>query len=213
MIKLSKVKPEPIFSLPQVPPSDIWDKELTFEKGESYLVTAPSGKGKSTLVHAIIGYRKDYEGEVFCYGENVKSLSPEKLTDIRRNKVSVVFQDLKLIPGMTGLENIEMSLELSGTKNSDEAKSLIQQLGLEGEIEKPVEKLSYGQRQRVAIISALLHPFDFLILDEPFSHLDEENIITAKELIEGKVKEKGAGLLLVSHERDYGFSFDKKFTL
>ena len=103
MFELDNVKPAPI------PPnlmasSNIWATNLKLEKGRRYLVTAPSGKGKSTFLHALYGLRRDYEGFVSFENQNVNDFSLNDWSDIRQEKVSIVFQDLRLFLNLSGWE-------------------------------------------------------------------------------------------------------------
>ncbi len=214
MIQLKHIRPRPIFSKPQAPTSSmIWNQELSWQKGVRYWVKAPSGGGKSTLVHIIMGLRKDYEGSVMIDDMLLSSSDANQLGQLRRKKLSAIFQDLKLIPDWTGMENIEATRGLEQEVDASEIQRMIHALGAESFVEQTVQTLSYGQRQRIAIIRALSKPFDFLLMDEPFSHLDEENIKAACSLIQEEVHKRGAGMLLVSHESPYHFEFDTSYTL
>jgi ABC-type lipoprotein export system ATPase subunit len=210
MIHLQHIRPEPIFSKPVLPEdSMIWNKDLHFEKGKKYLIQAPSGGGKSTLVHIIFGLRKDYEGEVSINDAAIHDASPVMLSEIRKSQLSVVFQNLQLISELTALENIEVARQLSDYKSKKDILEMAAKLGATEFLHQTTATLSYGQRQRVAIIRALSKPFSFLLLDEPFSHLDDANIKIACQLIQEELVERAAGLLLVSHESPYLFEIDK----
>ncbi|MGK0388638.1 MAG: ABC-type lipoprotein export system ATPase subunit [Maribacter sp.] len=210
MIHLQYIRPEPIFSKPVLPEnSTIWNKEIHFKKGKKYLIRAPSGGGKSTLVHIIFGLRRDYEGEVSINDAAIHHASPSILSEIRKSQLSVVFQNLQLIPELTALENIEAARQLSDYKSKEDILQMAAVLGATDFLHQTTATLSYGQRQRIAIIRALSKPFSFLLLDEPFSHLDTANIKIACQLIQQELVERGAGLLLVSHESPYLFEIDE----
>jgi len=179
------------------PKSDIWDKEIIFRNDCSYLIHASSGSGKSTFTNILYGIRKDYTGDVLFDGESIKNSVNNDLSHIRNHKISVVFQDLRLFTELTAEENILINSTDKSALNPQQ-KEWSKQLGIEVLLHKKTELLSYGERQRVAILRALSQPFEFLILDEPFSHLDKENAQKAYAIIETERKKNEAGLIITS---------------
>jgi ABC-type lipoprotein export system ATPase subunit len=212
---IKNIRPLPLMERGASLGSDIYfnPEELSFEKGMRYFVTAPSGKGKSTFMHILYGIRKDYEGEVVSDGRPIRSFKPDDWSEMRQHKVSMVFQDLRLFPQLTAWENIVLKNNLSNTFSEIEIRLMATKLGIDGFLEQKAETLSYGQRQRVAILRALCQAFDFLFLDEPFSHLDETNIAAASELITEVCTKQNAGLILVSLGDKYHFKYDKELIL
>lgn len=213
MIELQNIKPIPLLPNGIMPNSQTWGVPCTFKKGKKYLVSAPSGKGKSTFIHIIYGLRSDYEGQLLLEGKNIKTLDNEAWSEIRQNKLSVVFQNLRLFLNLSALENIQIKNDLHQHKSLEEIKDMAALLGVEDLLEQKCATLSYGQRQRIAIIRSLCQPFDFLLLDEPFSHLDEDNITKASSLIEKECKAQKAGLILVSLGEPYSFKYDGELIL
>ena len=213
MIQLNNILPQPLKEQGIPESSQIWNKEWTFEKGKNYLVIAPSGKGKSTLLHCIYGLRKDFDGSVFINEKNTKELLSDEWAELRQNNCSMVFQDLKLFQQLTAKENILLKSNLKQYKSETEIVEMAEQLGIAELLNKPCHMLSFGQRQRVAIIRALCQPFDFLLLDEPFSHLDEANIKAATKLINQECEAQGSGLILVSLGESYYFKYDSNVIL
>jgi ABC-type lipoprotein export system ATPase subunit len=211
MITLKQVKPLPLIENGLNPNSQVYNTEGVFQKGKKYLVTAASGKGKSTFLHLIYGLRQDYEGDIFFKEKNIKHQKPDAWADMRQKQIAIVFQDLRLFLNMTGLENIKIKHDLTNTPSVSEIDRWVEQLGLAKVIHQKCETMSYGQRQRVAIIRALCQPFDFLFLDEPFSHLDTENIKIASDLIEERCKQNDAGLIMVSLGDTYFFEYNERF--
>lgn len=212
MIQLKDVQPIPLKETPGGIRSDsnIFGTNCAFEKGKNYLISAPSGKGKSTLLHLIYGLRKDFTGAIDFEEKDVLTFSREEWSDIRQQKFSIVFQDLRLFPELTALENMTLKADLTNAKSEAEIISMAERLGIANLLHQKAKTLSYGQRQRVAIIRALCQPFDFLFLDEPFSHLDEENAKNASELITEICKAQSAGILLVSLGDRYYFQYDEE---
>ena len=124
-----------------------------------------------------------------------------------------MFQDFKLFNELTLLENIKIKNNLTSHKTDNEIDFLIDRLGLSHKRNQIVKSLSLGQKQRVAIIRSLCQPFDFLLLDEPFSHLDEENIKILTEIIDEEIKNQKAGFILTTLNNEYLFQYDKILNL
>ena len=155
--------------------SDIWHQDLIFRKGEMCLIEAASGTGKSSLCSYIYGYRNDYQGIINFDETNIKAYSVKQWVDLRKHSLSMLFQDLRIFTELTALENVQLKNNLTGYKKKKEILAFFEKLGLSDKLNVKTGKLSFGQQQRVAFIRALCQPFDFLFLDEPISHLDEEN--------------------------------------
>ena len=215
MIELKNVLPIPLKETPGgiSPESNTFGTQCFFEKGKNYLVIAPSGQGKSTLLHIIYGLRSDYDGTVHFEDKNIRQFQPNDWAASRQNQLSIVFQDLRLFPKLTALENILLKSELTRTVTETEVRQWATRLGVEENLGQTAATLSYGQRQRIAIIRALSQPFDFLLLDEPFSHLDEENTHRASALIKDVCQARNAGFILVSLGEQYLFEYDEILVL
>lgn len=164
--------------------SQIWKQTISFKKGEYVHISAPSGSGKTSLIHFIYGLRKDYSGQIFLDGKEVKTLTAEEFAAIRQNKLSIVFQDLRLFDELSVKENIDIKRRLSPYHSEDKIEEMVNRLGIGAKLHQQAGKCSYGEQQRVAIIRALMQPFEFLLMDEPFSHLDDGNEKLALQLIE-----------------------------
>lgn len=175
--------------------SQIWEKTVKIEKGEHLHIVAPSGSGKTSLIHFIYGLRKDYNGSVFYDDIDIKKLSTESFSAFRQNKISIIFQDLRLFEAQTVKENIEIKRILDPFHKPEEIEEMAKRLGIENKLNQQVKKCSYGEQQRIAIIRALMQPFDFLLLDEPYSHLDEENRKKAMQLIYEECEKRNAAMI------------------
>jgi len=175
--------------------SQIWDQNITINKGEHLHIVAPSGSGKTSLVHFIYGLRKDYSGDIYYGNTNLKNLPVEDICSFRQNKISIIFQDLRLFEDQTVRENIDIKRILDPYYPSEKISEMCQRLGLENKLNQLAKTCSYGEQQRVAIIRALMQPFDFLLLDEPYSHLDETNRKIAMELIYEECEKRGAAMI------------------
>lgn len=210
---LENILPTPLKEQKRGHESDIWETTCHLEKGKKYLITAPSGKGKSTFLHILYGLRKDFSGTVTLDDTELSTISTNAWADLRKDNLAIVFQDLRLFPKLSALDNILLKSTLHTTKSETAIKEMAKKLGIESLLNQSCETLSYGQRQRVAIIRALCQPYDFLFLDEPFSHLDEVNAEIAFQLIESVCAEQEAGFLLVSLGEKFGRKYDKELIL
>ena len=178
--------------------SDVWHQDLVLQKGERYLIEAASGTGKSSLCSYIYGYRNDYQGIINFDETNIKAYSVKQWVDLRKHSLSMLFQDLRIFTELSALENVQLKNNLTGCKKKKEILSFFEQLGIADKINVKAGKLSFGQQQRVAFIRALCQPFDFLFLDEPISHLDDDNSRIMGELIIAEAKAQGAGVIATS---------------
>ncbi len=183
------------FKKQQISGSEIWGKNITFTKGEQVYIVAPSGSGKTSLIHFLYGLRKDYEGTILHEKENIKSYSLEKFSTFRQKNVSIVFQDLRLFLDQSVRENIELKRQLNPYHPGGKIDEMANRLGIANKLNRLAKTCSYGEQQRIAIIRSLMQPFDFLLLDEPFSNLDEVNRSKAFELIEEECKQRNASML------------------
>ena len=193
--------------------SEIWGKELLFKKGEYLKIVAPSGSGKTSFIHFIYGMRKDYSGEILYTGKNINRFSPEEFSTCRKNSMSIIFQDMRLFPKQTVQENLEIKRQLNPFHPAEKIGEMAKRLGIKDKLQSKCETCSFGEQQRVSIIRSLMQPFDFLLLDEPFSHLDEDNSKKAMELILEESNKRGAAIILANLERIDYFPFTRLFHL
>ena len=208
LIELNSIKPT-YMSDAEISASDIYLQEsLLFEKGKKYLIKANSGHGKTSILNFIYGSNPNFSGSI-----NYNGISNNNLFDFRKSKISYVFQDFKLFPSLSVFENIQLKNTLTNHKTVEEIDQLIEQVLLGHKKDSLVKKLSLGQKQRVAIIRALCQPFEFLFLDEPFSHLDKENIKISSNIIIQEIDEQDAGLIMTSLDETEIFNFDEVLNL
>lgn len=194
--------------------SDIWNKDLQFAPGEWVKIKAPSGTGKTTFIHIIYKLRHDYEGKVWWNGQELRQVKDNELAQMRQQNVSVIFQDLRLFPNLSARENIELKRVLQTPfYEAGMIDSLAERLGVTHILKQRAGLCSYGEQQRIAIIRALIQPFEWLIMDEPFSHLDQENIAKAAELIAEECTKRKAGFLLTDLDADEHFAYTKVLNL
>lgn len=189
--------------------SDIWRQQVSLEKGKTYLIEAQSGTGKSSLCSFIIGYRKDYDGKILFDGKDSREFSTKDWTELRQRHISMLFQELRLFPELTAMENVEIKNSLTGFKGRKEIEGWFEALGIADKMDAPVRLMSFGQQQRVAMIRALVQPFDFLLADEPISHLDDENSKVMAQIMMEEAHRQGAGVVITSIGKHMGLPYDK----
>lgn len=193
--------------------SSIWLQENTFSSGEYVFIKAPSGTGKTTLMHLLYGLRNDKEGK-FAWGEKQDNqIKPEDWSQLRSEVISIIFQDMRLFPELTAWENIEIKRAWKNAITKEQIYEWMNELDIAHKKHSLAKTLSYGEQQRVAIIRALSQQYSFLLMDEPFSHLDNNNINKAARLIDRVTKENGAGIILVDLEDNNHFIYTRKLEL
>ncbi len=179
--------------------SEVWEAESLFlEQGKPYVVEAPSGRGKTSLLSVIYGIRTDYQGLVSMDDRDLRSFTSMEWSQIRKSKLSFIFQGLELFDDLTALENIQLKNRITAHHSNERIMEMAQMLGIDPFLQRKAGILSFGQQQRVAIIRALCQPFNFLLADECFSHMDRENSLTAYQLIREECDARNAGLILTS---------------
>ncbi len=193
--------------------SQVWLRMVEFSRRESYLVEAASGTGKSSLCSFIYGNRHDYSGEILFDGENVKTFSVERWCELRTRALALLPQEMRLFPELTAMENIMIKNRLTHYKTESEVMEMLRRLEIPEKAHRQAAYLSVGQQQRVAIIRALCQPFDFLILDEPVSHLDERNNNIVSALIEEESKRQNAGIIATSVGNNINIPFASQINL
>ena len=193
--------------------SQVWDHELSFSPEEKVQVIAPSGSGKTSFTHFLYGMRKDYRGDILYDNKNIKGFGPEEFASYRQRYISIVFQDLRLFTEQTVLQNIEIKRQLDPYHTESKIEEMAGRLGISSKLNKYCKTCSYGEQQRIAIIRSLQQPFDLLLLDEPFSHLDDANRKLAMELIEEEAGLRKAGIILLDLKATEYFKADRILNL
>ncbi len=193
--------------------SEIWHREIILNKGNTYLIEAASGTGKTSLFSYVYGCREDYEGIICFDGTNIRNFAAKEWMSLRRCSLSMLFQELRLFPELSAKENTLLKNRLTGYKPWKEIESWFECLGIADKINTPVGCMSLGQQQRVAFIRALCQPFDFLLLDEPVSHVDEANARIMAELLTNELTHRGAGVLVTSIGKHLPLSYSLVYKL
>ena len=204
--------PHPLASIEHSSDS-IWGSRVALKAGHTILLNASSGKGKSTFSMCVFGIRKDYDGIIRYDDRDIQTLTTEEWVEIRQRKIATVFQDLQLFHNLTVAENLQLKNSLTDFKTDQQMKDLLAILEIEHKWNDRCGLLSMGQQQRVAIVRALCQPFHWLIMDEPFSHLDERNSVRCLEMIANECEAQKAGFVLTSLDDDHRFPYDYELKL
>lgn len=177
---------------------------LNIQSGDVYLLMGPSGSGKTTLLSILAGLLTPTHGSVRLLGREITQMSQAQLAQFRLNNIGFIFQGFNLFPALTALENVEVALKLKGMRKrstrQDQAKSLLEQMGLENKSKALPRDLSGGQQQRVAIARALAGRPRLIMADEPTAALDSHSGHAVIESLRKLAKEQGATVLIVTHD-------------
>lgn len=212
-ITLQHVLPAVFAGEPVPRESGIWSREVTFRKGEYCLLEAASGTGKTSLCHFLYGIRGDYGGHILFDGTDCSTFSASAWSALRRSSLSMLFQDLRLFGELTVAENIGLKNDLTHFKTPEQIGRMLARAGIADKRDAPVEKLSFGQQQRVAFIRCMCQPFDFILLDEPVSHLDTANGELLSAMLLDEVQAQGAGIIVTSVGSRLRLPYHKTYTL
>ncbi|WP_291735946.1 ABC transporter ATP-binding protein [Leisingera sp. F5] len=186
---------------------------LDLAAGSSLALTGDSGSGKSTLLHLAGALDRFDSGEIEVAGTPLSNLRDRQRAALRRNDVSLVFQQFNLIPSLSIWQNIALHARLGNRWDPDWGQVLADRLGLAGLLDRYPEQLSGGQQQRVAIGRALALRPKLLLADEPTGNLDETASAAVMDLMLELVRESGAALFLVTHSAAIARMLDQRLHL
>lgn len=211
-LSISQLLPE-YFADERKQSSQVWGKDIIFENHRLIKIVAPSGSGKSSLMNFLYGMRSNYTGKVLYDNNELKTVMPEKLGTYRAGNMSIVFQDLKLLPGQTLMQNLMIKWQLQPYAGQEVITDMACRLGIGKQLQQPAGNCSYGEQQRAAVIRALLQPFQYLLLDEPFSHLDDANAGKALQLILEEADKRKATVIYADLEKNTAYPFHQLYYL
>jgi cell division transport system ATP-binding protein len=201
LLNVSKVYPPGIAALKNI--------NLQVAKGEFVFVTGPSGAGKTTLLKLLFRDEEPSAGEIVIAGKNVTRLNRRGVARLRQ-RMGLVFQEIKFLPGMTALDNVALAGLVTGVPRREsyrKASRLLRDLGLEEKYEAGPLALSGGEQQRVAIARALMNDPILMLADEPTGNLDAELAEETMKIFL-KIRQRGTTLMIASHNlslsRRYG---------
>jgi putative ABC transport system ATP-binding protein len=173
-------------------------------------IVGPSGSGKTSIIMLAAGLEKTSSGAIKINNEDITSLNENALSSVRRQHVGIVFQSFYLIPNLTALENVLLSLEANQKYNKDEeAINLLTEFGLAHRIHHLPSELSGGEQQRVAIARALINKPAIILADEPTGNLDEATSKNMMQLLFDYTRAQQTALVLVTHDSDLASQCDR----
>ena len=190
--------------------------DFRMEEGERIAIMGPSGSGKSTLLNCIGGIDRPDNGEILFEGQSLTSLSEQELCELRRNKISTIFQFFHLLPTLTARENIEFPMLLnsvSARERNQKVDELLNAVKIQHRAGAFPHELSGGEKQRVAIARSLSMQPKLILADEPTGNLDSKNTDSVLELIENLSKQHGIAMLLVTHNEEVTRICDQTITM
>lgn len=175
----------------------------SFEQGKIYAIRGKSGSGKTTLLSLLTGLEKCTEGKVLYNGKDVKKMNLDRY---RNTEIGIVFQSYNLLPRLTAIENIILSMEVSHVKvknKKQKALELMQSVGLsEDKAKRRILKLSGGEQQRIAIARSLSYNPKIIIADEPTGNLDKETETEILKIFRKLAKEENKCIIIVTHSQN-----------
>ena len=183
---------------------------LKIKEKEKIAIVGSSGSGKSTLLHILSSFLKPNSGEVIFNGKNLYALKQNKLIEIRKKEIGIIFQFHYLFNTFSALENLEVAALLSG-KEVDFA--LLERLKIKNVIHQNIQTLSGGQQQRVSIARVLTKKPKIIFADEPTGNLDKQNAYEVIEVLKEYCDKNSAALVTVTHDMDIASKFDKVYVL
>ncbi|WP_029031007.1 ABC transporter ATP-binding protein [Salinarimonas rosea] len=187
---------------------------LGVDRGEAIGLVGPSGSGKSTLLMTMAGLERPDSGRVTIEGEELTAMDEDALARFRGRRIGIVFQSFHLVPTMTALENVALPLELAGKGDAfDRASAELRAVGLGERLAHYPAQLSGGEQQRVAIARALAPDPAILVADEPTGNLDETTGGSIVDLLFALKRERGATLVLVTHDTGLATACDRTIRL
>lgn len=184
--------------------------------GSQVAIIGKSGSGKSTLLNIISGIDHADAGGIEFGGCDLTAMGEPRRTLFRRRRIGFVYQFFNLLPTLDVEENVRLALELCGVRGREARRrsaAMLEQVGLGELLRSPVDVLSGGEQQRVALARALVHEPDLLLADEPTGNLDEATAAQVAPLLRRLARERGATLLMVTHDRALAGSLDRCLTL
>ena len=177
--------------------------DLELERGEIVLVMGPSGSGKTTFLSMLGGLLRATAGEIWIDGTDIAALSERELPPFRARTFGFIFQDFNLLAALSARENVEVAVNIAGETGRparERARALLVSMGLAGRVDFPVEKLSGGEKQRVAISRAIANQPALILADEPTANLDSHHGAETMRLLRELAKEQETTVVIVSHD-------------
>ena len=177
------------------------DISLEVKYKETIAIIGESGSGKTSLIMLIGGLEKNTAGKIFFLNNDISNLREDKISEIRKKNIGIVFQSFYLVPNYTALENVCLTLEINQINNPiKKAKEILDRFGLKKRFNHLPSQLSGGEQQRVAIARSIVMKPELILADEPTGNLDSENSELISNILFDYVKEENASLIMVTHD-------------
>jgi putative ABC transport system ATP-binding protein len=180
------------------------DVSLSVTHGEVILIMGPSGSGKTTLLSMLGGLLKPSSGRIQIGDDDLSRLSEKRLPDVRLRRIGFIFQDFNLLSALSVLDNVALVGQLAGLSHRASrrrARELLEQLGLGHRLNFLPEKISGGEKQRVAIARSLVNEPEIILADEPTANLDSHHGHETMRLLRRIAKEENRSVIIVSHDQ------------
>ena len=187
-------------------------KRINFSVNSEEIISivGPSGSGKTSIIMLASGLETATEGSIKINNKEIVGLKEDKLSEVRRKNIGIVFQSFYLIPNLTAIENVLLSLEANQKYNQDEdAKALLADFGLYHRLNHLPSELSGGEQQRVAIARALINKPKIILADEPTGNLDSANSESMMDLLFNYTKKSKTSLVMVTHDNSIAERCDR----
>ena len=188
------------------------DINFSLLQGQWLAIMGPSGSGKSTLLNILSLMDEQSSGEYFLDGTNVQSLDESAKIKIRREKIGLIFQQLHLIPYLNALENVMLAQFYHSSVDEEDARAVLEKVGLAHRLKHLPSELSGGEQQRLCIARALINNPELLLADEPTGNLDEANEKIVLDLLK-QLKNEGKTIVLITHNETLGKQADTMMIL
>ncbi len=185
---------------------------LSVYEGEWLAIMGPSGSGKSTLLNILSLMDTPSSGEYILDNENLEQMDEEQKITLRREKIGLVFQQFHLIPYLNALENVMLSQYYHSSVDEEDAKMVLEKVGLSHRLTHLPSQLSGGEQQRVCMARALINNPELLLADEPTGNLDEANEQIVLQTLQ-KLKNEGKTIVLITHNPDLAKFADRTLIL
>ena len=207
-IKISHLDKD--FTVADVTDRVLFDINVEIRMGELTMLVGPSGCGKTTFISIISGILSSTHGEIRLLNQNLSAMSDQEKVLIRRTYIGFIFQQYHLLPALTAAENAAIPLVAAGIPMeaaTQQARVILNQIGMQGQSEKLPRQLSGGEQQRVAIARALVHNPKVIICDEPTAALDAKAGKAVMDILRTIANDKNHTVLVVTHDnRIYQFA-------
>lgn len=185
---------------------------LNIYKGEWLAIMGPSGSGKSTLLNILSLMDDPSSGKYILDNEDLEQINEEQKITLRREKIGLIFQQFHLIPYLSALENVMLSQYYHSSVDEEDAKAVLEKVGLSHRLSHLPSQLSGGEQQRVCIARALINNPEILLADEPTGNLDEANEKIVLQTLQ-KLKNEGKTIVLISHNPELAKFADRTLIL